>query len=37
MRAAKQIASDGRFDAFAEAASHPETNGFFRDDLKQRS
>jgi 2-methylisocitrate lyase-like PEP mutase family enzyme len=36
MRAAKQIANEGRFDAFAEAASHPETNGFFRDDMKAR-
>jgi 2-methylisocitrate lyase-like PEP mutase family enzyme len=36
MRAAKQIASEGRFDTFAEAASHPETNGFFRDDMKAR-
>jgi 2-methylisocitrate lyase-like PEP mutase family enzyme len=32
MRAAKQIAHDGRFDLFAEAATNPEVNGFFRED-----
>jgi 2-methylisocitrate lyase-like PEP mutase family enzyme len=37
LRAAKQLASEGRFDAFADAASHPETNAFFREDLKKRS
>jgi 2-methylisocitrate lyase-like PEP mutase family enzyme len=37
LRAAKQLAGEGRFDAFADAASHPETNVFFRDDLKKRS
>jgi 2-methylisocitrate lyase-like PEP mutase family enzyme len=37
MRAARQIASEGRFDALADAAPHLEVNGFFRDDLKERS
>jgi 2-methylisocitrate lyase-like PEP mutase family enzyme len=36
MRAAKQIAQDGKFDLFAEAASNPEVNGFFREDLARR-
>ena len=36
IRAAKEIASDGRFDAFKEAAAHAEINGFFRDDMKTR-
>jgi 2-methylisocitrate lyase-like PEP mutase family enzyme len=36
IRAAKVIASDGRFDAFKEAAPHAEINGFFRDDMKTR-
>jgi 2-methylisocitrate lyase-like PEP mutase family enzyme len=36
MRAAKQIANEGRFDTFADAAPHLETNGFFRDDMKTR-
>jgi len=34
MRAAKQIATEGRFDALADAVPHAEINGFFRDDLK---
>jgi 2-methylisocitrate lyase-like PEP mutase family enzyme len=36
LRAARQLASEGRFDAFADAAPHPELNTFFRDDLKRR-
>ena len=36
IRAAKAIASDGRFDAFKDAAPHAEINGFFRDDMKAR-
>ena len=36
IRAAKAIASDGRFDAFKDAAPHAEINGFFRDDMKTR-
>ncbi|HET7255193.1 MAG TPA: isocitrate lyase/phosphoenolpyruvate mutase family protein [Xanthobacteraceae bacterium] len=36
IRATKEIASDGRFDAFKEAAAHAEINGFFRDDMKTR-
>jgi 2-methylisocitrate lyase-like PEP mutase family enzyme len=37
MRAAKQIATEGRFDAFADAVPMVEINGFFRDDLKRRA
>ena len=37
MRAAKQIATEGRFDAFADAVPMAEINGFFRDDLKRRA
>ena len=37
IRAAKQIADEGRFDAFADAAPMPGVNGFFRDDLNQRT
>jgi len=37
IRAAKQIAAEARFDAFADAAPHPEVNGFFRDDLSKRT
>ena len=37
LRAVKQLAGEGRFDGFADAAPHPEINGFFRDDLKKRS
>ena len=36
IRAAKTIASEGRFDAFKDAAPHAEINGFFRDDMKTR-
>jgi 2-methylisocitrate lyase-like PEP mutase family enzyme len=36
IKAAKSIAEQGRFDAFADAASGNELNGFFRDDLKKR-
>jgi 2-methylisocitrate lyase-like PEP mutase family enzyme len=36
IRAAKEIISDGRFDAFKDAAAHAEINGFFRDDMKAR-
>ena len=37
MRAAKEIATAGRFDAFAGAVPAAEINGFFRDDLKRRA
>jgi len=37
MRAARQIAIGGRFDAFGDAVSMAEINGFFRDDLKERA
>jgi 2-methylisocitrate lyase-like PEP mutase family enzyme len=37
IRASKQIAAEGRFDAFADAVPMAEINGFFRDDLKERS
>ncbi len=37
IRAAKQIAADARFDAFADAAPSSEVNGFFRDDLSKRT
>jgi 2-methylisocitrate lyase-like PEP mutase family enzyme len=36
-RAAKLLATEGRFDGFADAFPHPEINGFFRDDLKKRA
>jgi 2-methylisocitrate lyase-like PEP mutase family enzyme len=36
MRMAKQIAEEGRFDGFAEAASGGELNKFFAKDRKQR-
>jgi len=36
IRAARQIATEGRFDAFADGAPHAELNAFFRDDLKKR-
>jgi 2-methylisocitrate lyase-like PEP mutase family enzyme len=36
VRATKEIASEGRFDAFKAAAAHAEINGFFRDDMKTR-
>jgi len=37
IRAAKQIASEGRFDTFADAVPHAELNGFLRDDMKTRT
>ncbi len=37
MRAAREIAQDGRFDALADAVPFADINGFFRDDLKNRS
>src|SRR5215467_5582623 len=37
MRAAREIATEGRFDAFAAAVPMAEINGFFRDDLKRRA
>ncbi|MGH7320770.1 MAG: isocitrate lyase/PEP mutase family protein [Candidatus Rokuibacteriota bacterium] len=37
IRAAKQIAGEARFDAFADAAPTAEVNGFFRDDLSKRT
>ena len=36
IRAARAIAEKGTFDAFAEAVSHPELNGFFRQALERR-
>lgn len=36
MRAAKEIAEAGRFDAFADAAPHAELNALFREDVKMR-
>ena len=35
MRVAKQLAEDGRFDGFMDAAPHDELQGFFRDDAKR--
>jgi 2-methylisocitrate lyase-like PEP mutase family enzyme len=35
MRAAKQLAEDGRFDGFTDAAPHDELQEFFRDDAKR--
>ncbi len=37
MRAAKEIAEEGRFDALAGGAPHVELNALFRDDVKERS
>ena len=37
IRAAQQIAEEGRFDGFADAAPDAELNKFFRDDHKRRS
>jgi len=37
IRAARLIAGEGRFDAFADAAATAEVNGFFRSDLDQRT
>jgi 2-methylisocitrate lyase-like PEP mutase family enzyme len=36
MRAARMIAEQGKFDAFADAASGQELNSFFRDDTERR-
>jgi len=36
MRAAKKLATDGRFDGFADAMSGQELNAFFADDLNKR-
>ena len=36
MRAARAVAEQGRFDAFADAASGRELNSFVRGDLTQR-
>ena len=35
MRATKQLAEDGRFDGFTDAAPHDELQEFFRDDAKR--
>jgi 2-methylisocitrate lyase-like PEP mutase family enzyme len=35
MRAAKQLAVDGRFDSFTDAAPHDELQEFFRNDTKR--
>jgi 2-methylisocitrate lyase-like PEP mutase family enzyme len=35
MRAAKQLAGEGRFDGFADAAPHAELQELFRDDAKR--
>lgn len=37
MRAARELAEQGRFDAFAEAAPHGELQEFFRHDAQQRA
>ncbi len=37
LRAARQLAGEGRFEAFADAAPMSEINGFFRDDQRKRS
>jgi 2-methylisocitrate lyase-like PEP mutase family enzyme len=37
MRASRQIASEGRFDALADTVPMADINGFFRDDLKART
>jgi 2-methylisocitrate lyase-like PEP mutase family enzyme len=36
IRAAKEIAEQGRFDAFADGAPHTELNAFFRADMTKR-
>jgi 2-methylisocitrate lyase-like PEP mutase family enzyme len=36
MRIAQEIAREGRFDSFAQAAPHAELQGFFQDDAKKR-
>ena len=35
IRAAKELAEDGRFDGFMDAAPHDELQEFFRDDVKR--
>jgi 2-methylisocitrate lyase-like PEP mutase family enzyme len=37
LKSAKQIMSEGKFDSFADAAPHPDVNGFFRDDMRKRT
>jgi 2-methylisocitrate lyase-like PEP mutase family enzyme len=37
MRAAQQIATEGRFDSFADAVPHAEINEIFRADMKTRA
>jgi 2-methylisocitrate lyase-like PEP mutase family enzyme len=37
MRAAKEIAEQGRFDSFAGSAPNAELNALFREDMKKRS
>jgi 2-methylisocitrate lyase-like PEP mutase family enzyme len=37
IRAAQLLAAEGRFDAFTDAAPHPEVNRFFRQDLERRT
>jgi 2-methylisocitrate lyase-like PEP mutase family enzyme len=37
MRAAKEIAEQGRFDSFAGGAPNAELNALFREDMKKRS
>jgi len=37
MRAAKEIATEGRFDSFAEGVPMAEINTFFREDIKDRA
>jgi 2-methylisocitrate lyase-like PEP mutase family enzyme len=37
LRAARQIAGDGRFDALGDATPMSEINGFFRDDTRRRA
>lgn len=37
IRAARELAEEGRFDALADAAPFAELNAFFRDDVKRRA
>jgi hypothetical protein len=37
MKAAKEIAEEGRFDSLGGGAPHGELNALFRDDMKKRS
>jgi 2-methylisocitrate lyase-like PEP mutase family enzyme len=37
MRAAEEIAREGRFDGFASSRPFAEINGFFRADLERRA